>query len=114
MFEFLSKEVQEGLDQARKQALRKGNRLCVHSDGEVHRILKLWDDGFALERDVDLRGFVDIYDGPRHISQCLIIQAEMSHGEYTYEFKRSTPARNKAPVDFAIEEIEPAALITRA
>lgn len=113
MFTFLSKEVRDGLEQARKQSLRKGNRLSVHSDGQVHRILRMWETGFELEKQADLRGLVDVYDGPRHVSHCLIVESDEGDGQYRYEFKRATPAREQAPVDFELSETAPSALIPR-
>ena len=59
----------------------------------------------------DLRGFVDLYDGARHLYQCLIVASEEDGGQMRYEFKRSTEARDAAPLDFARDEDAPVALI---
>lgn len=114
MFEYLPKEVREGLEQARKRALRQKSRLRVQVGGEAFSVLKLWHDGFALDSEdaPHLRGLVDLYDGSRHLYQCLIIATEEEAGQMRYEFKRSTEVRNNAPLDFARDENAPVALIT--
>ena len=40
-----------------------------------------------------LRGLVDVYDGARHIFQCLIVASTVENGEIVCEFKRSTAVR---------------------
>ncbi len=52
------------------------------------------------ENAPQLRGLVDLYDGSRHLSQCLIVASEAEGGEMRYEFKRSTAASDSAPIDF--------------
>lgn len=115
MTDMLSKEVREGLELARKRDLRKRSRLRVHADSEIFRVLRLWDDGFAVEADdaPHLRGLVDIYDGSRHLWQCLIVASAQEGGEMVYDFKRHTAALDRAPLDFAPEDDAPVALIGR-
>ena len=98
MTDFLPKEVREGLEQARKQALRKKSRLRVHADEQVFPVLRFWEGGFALEAEnaPHLRGLVDLYDGARHLYQCLIVASEEEDGEMIYEFKWHTEAVDKA------------------
>ncbi len=64
-----------------------------------------------LEDAPKLRGLVDIYDGARHLYQCLIVASEAQDGEMIYEFKRHTAAVDRAPLDFSPEENAPVALI---
>lgn len=113
MSEFLPKEVREGLEQARKRDLKKKSRLRVRVGDEVFRVLRFWDGGFALDLDnaPKLRGLVDLYDGSRHLYQCLIVASDEENGEMRYEFKRNTAAVDKAPIDFAREENAPIALL---
>lgn len=115
MSEYLPKEVREGLEKARKAALRKKSRLRVRVGDEVFAVLKLWEDGFALDLEdaPHLRGLVDLYDGGRHLYQCLIVASEEDGAVMKYEFKRSTEVRAKAPLDFVRDEHAPVALITR-
>ncbi|WP_421701970.1 hypothetical protein [Aliiroseovarius sp.] len=113
--EFLPKEVREGLEAARKRDLKKKSRLRVRVNEEVFPVLKFWDTGFALdiERAPRLRGLVDLYDGSRHLYQCLIVASEEEDGQMKYEFKRSTAVEDRAPLDFAREENAPIGLIPR-
>lgn len=116
MSEFLPKEVRQGLEIARKRALRKSSRLRVHTDDEIFPILRYWDDGFALDpvNAPHLRGHVDIYDGSRHLYQCLIVASDMDGVEMKYEFKRSTSAVDAAPLDYVRPVDAPVALIGRS
>lgn len=113
MSEFLPKEVREGLEMARKRDLRKKSRLRVRVDDQVFVVLKYWESGFALDAEdaPHLRGLVDLYDGARHLYQCLIVASEEDEGEMRYEFKRSTAALDKAPLDFCRDENAPVALL---
>ena len=115
MSEFLPKEVREGLELARKRELRRKSRLRVHTDIDVFPVLRFWDVGFSLdlENAPQLRGLVDLYDGARHLYQCLIVACEEVNGEMHYEFKRNTPAMDQAPLDFYRDENAPVALLER-
>ncbi|WP_298563624.1 hypothetical protein [uncultured Aliiroseovarius sp.] len=111
--EYLPKEVREGLEAARKKDLKKKSRLRIRVNEEVFPVLKFWDTGFALdaERAPHLRGLVDLYDGSRHLYQCLIIASEEEDGEMKYEFKRKAEAHDAVPRDYAREDNAPVALI---
>lgn len=113
--EFLSKEVREGLEAARKRDLKKRARLRIRVNEEVFPVLKFWDTGFALDADraPHLRGLVDLYDGARHLYQCLIVASEEEDGQMKYDFKRSTAVEDRAPLDFARDEHAPVGLIPR-
>lgn len=114
MSEFLPKEVREGLEMARKRDLRKRSRLRVHVGDDVFPVLRFWEGGFALDAETapKLRGLVDLYDGGRHLYQCLIIASDEEQGEMVYEFKRNTAAVDKAPLDFYRDENAPIALLS--
>lgn len=111
---FLPKEVREGLELARKRDLRRKSRLRVHVGDDVFPVLKFWETGFSLDSDdaPHLRGLVDLYDGARHLYQCLIVASDEENGEMRYEFKRATAAVDKAPLDFYRDEDAPVALLT--
>ncbi len=115
MTDFLPKEVREGLELARKNALRKKNRLRVHAGEEIYPVLRFWQGGFALDADTapHLRGLVDVYDGGRHMYQALIVASTEEVGELIFEFKRNTAAIDKAPLDFYRDEDAPIALLPR-
>jgi hypothetical protein len=117
MTEDLPEAVRQGLEAARVAALKRSNRLCIHDRGAVHRVLRIWENGFALAAtdSVPLRGYVDLYDGPRHLSSCLIVASgDGERGERTYEFKLRTEVLDRAPADFEQTETAPAALIPRS
>lgn len=115
MSDFLPKEVREGLEKARMAALKKRSRLRVHTGSEIYPILKFWESGFALEAKnaPHIRGLVDIFDGSRHLYQCLIVASETHEDEIHFDFKRSTVAADRAALDFAVLDDAPVALIER-
>lgn len=116
MLEFLPKEVREGLEAARKRDFKKKSRLRVQVGGAVYPILRFWDEGFALDRDLtpNLRGLVDVFDGANHIFQCLIVASTVENGELVCEFKRSTAVLEKPPLDYWRDENAPVAYLPRA
>ena len=113
MSDFLPKEVREGLENARKAALLKNSRLRIRVGDRAFPVLKFWETGFALDAEdaPHLRGFVDLYDGSRHLYQCLVVAFEEESGEMVYEFKRATAIVDKAPLDFYRDEDAPVALL---
>ncbi|MGB1236058.1 MAG: hypothetical protein ACPG5U_10010 [Planktomarina sp.] len=115
MTTYLSKEVSAGLEAARKSALRKKSRLRIKAGDETLSVLKFWDTGFSvdLQDAPQLRGLVDLFDGARHLYQCLIVASEENGDEMWYEFKRSTAAVDRAPLDFVRAVDAPVALLER-
>lgn len=113
MTTFLPKDVQAGLDAARMRSLKKKSRLRVQSGDRSYKVLRFWAEGFALEAEgaPHLRGLVDLYDGTRHIYQCLIVASEEENGEMRFEFKRNTAVSDKPPLDFYRDENAPVALL---
>ncbi|WP_288939128.1 hypothetical protein [uncultured Roseovarius sp.] len=115
MTTYLSPDVQAGLDDARKRAVRQSRRLRVHAGEDAYPVLRAWEGGFAMEagKAGHLRGLVDLYDGTKHLSHCLIVASEEEGGEIRFELKRVTPASDEAPVDFERDPQAPVALIGR-
>ncbi len=109
----LSKEILDGIKRARKSALRKKNRLRVHVGDETYPVLALKGDGFEMESDAapHLRGSVDLYDGARHLAQCLIIHSEAEGDIMRYEFKRRTDVTDGPAKDFVVDKNAPVALL---
>jgi hypothetical protein len=117
MNDYLPEAVRQGLEAARAAALKRSNRLCIHDRGAVHKVLRLWEDGFTLAADdvPPLHGYVDLYDGPRHLASCLIVATGAEEdGERAYEFKVRTPVADRPAADFERAESVPAALIPRS
>ncbi len=115
MSEYLPKEVRAGLERARKEAQRASSRLRLRIGDQSFTILRMWDEGFSLDEDADapLRGYADIYDGQRHLSQCLIVASGDEAGERCFEFKWATAPHDAAPRDYAIDESAPVGLLPR-
>jgi hypothetical protein len=116
MLGFLPKEVQAGLEAARKRDRARKSRLRVQVGEAVFPVLRLWDGGFALdaERVPRLRGLVDIHDGARHVFQCLIVASSVENGEVICEFKRSTPVGDRPALDFWRDENAPVGYLPKA
>lgn len=114
MSTFVSREVRAGMDAARISEMRKSSRLRVQMDDKVFPVLRIWKSGFSVEVEKvpHLRGLVDLFDGTNHLYQCLIVASEAEAGEMRYEFKRSTVATDKAPLDFYRDPKAPAGLLT--
>lgn len=113
MNDILPEAVRLGLEKARKTAIKREGRLCVHDGENVYRIHKFWDGGFSIDADTGdkLRGRVEIYDGARHLYQCLIVSSEVDGDLRIFEFKWLHAVADKAPVDFALPDFVPAGLI---
>ena len=116
MTEYLPEAIRAGLEEARKREQRRRSRLCVHAGEEVYPILRYWDTGFSLDADQvqALRGRVDIYDGPKHLYNSLIIAADVEAGELICTMKRSTPTFDRAPLDYAREDEAPVGYLPRS
>ena len=116
MLEFLPKEVRDGLEAARRKDQNRKSRLRVQVGEAVYPVLRLWDDGLALDARMapHLRGLVDVFDGGRHIFQCLIVASTEENGELVFEFKRSTPVTDRAALDFWKDENAPVGLLPKA
>lgn len=115
MLEFFSKELRDGFEAARKRQNARKSRLRVQIGSEIYPILRIWDEGLAMDADhvPGLRGLVDVYDGARHMSQCLIVASTVENGELICTFKRSTPVTEKAPLDFWRDENAPVGYLPR-
>jgi hypothetical protein len=115
MSDYLPEAVRKGLEDARLAMLRRSSRLCIHDGDQVHRILRLWDGGFALDAKnaPRLRGHVDLYDGSRHIYTCLVVTSHEEEGEQIYDFKWNTAVADRPAADFVRSEEAPKALIPR-
>jgi hypothetical protein len=117
MLEFLPTEVRDGLEAARKREQRKRSRLHVQVGDAVFPVLRFWQDGFALDGDLSpgkLRGLVDLYDGPRHVLQCLIVASAAENGELVCDFKRATAVSDRAAADYWRGENAPVGYLPRA
>lgn len=109
----LPKHVQDGLDAARRAAHLKSHRLRVEMEGTPYPILRAWPGGFAVDAGhaQHLRGLVDLFDGARHLSQCLIVAASQEGAEWHFDYKRMTHATGSQPTDFVRARDAPVGLL---
>ena len=115
MSSFLPQSVREDLATVQKFARRRRATRVVHVGDEAFPILEMTQSGFAVEAaDAPrLRGFIDIYEGARHLYQAFIVASEQHGDLMRYEFKRNTAAATTAPVDFETSSDRPVALLPR-
>jgi hypothetical protein len=116
MLEFLPKDIADGLAMARTREAARKSRLRVQVGEAVFPVLRFWHDGFAMDAAMTpkLRGLVDVYDGGRHVFQCLIVASSEEHGQIVYEFKRNTAVRDTAPLDYWRDEHAPVGYLPKA
>lgn len=116
MLEFLPKEVREGLQAAKMRDLKKKSRLRVQVGDAVFPVLRFWEDGMALDASLTphLRGLVDVFDGAKHIFQCLIIASEEDGAELVCAFKRSTMVIDRPALDYWRDENAPVGYLPKA
>lgn len=116
MLEFLPKDIVEGLNMARNRESARKSRLRIQIGEAVFPVLRFWHDGFALDAALapKLRGLVDVYDGSRHVFQCLIMASSEENGQRIYEFKRNTAVRDTAPLDYWRDDDAPIGYLPRA
>ena len=71
---YLPDDVRAGLEAAQAKKAKRKSRLRVEAGQSYYPVLRLWDDGFAvdLEDAPKLRGLVDIHDGPRHLYRLIV------------------------------------------
>ena len=114
MSTFLSKDVLSGIEAAQKSNLKNKNRLRVEFNKNHYPVMRLTQNGISVEAEVApmIRGLVDLYDGDKHLKQCLIVASKEENGVIHFDFKRKTATQNSAPKDF-YQESRVAALIPR-
>lgn len=116
MSDYLPKEVRAQLAAARMMSRRKKATRSVHIGDEAFAILDMSHNGFAVDavKAPRMRGLIDIYEGPSHLYQALIVAASRDGDLMRYEFKRNTAAVRAAPVDFEQAESRPIGLLSKA
>jgi hypothetical protein len=116
MTDYLPEAVLAGLAEARKRDQRRRSRLCVHAGEAVYPILRFWETGFSLDAEtvLSLRGRVDIYDGPKHLYNSLIVATDIEAGELICTMKRSTLTQDRPPLDYERDDDMPAGYLPKA
>jgi len=115
MLEFLPKDVRDGLEAARKRDRKRQARLRVQVGEAVFPVLRLSDGELRLDASLTphLRGLVDLFDGARHIAQCLIVASTQENGVLVCGFKRSTNVTEGPALDYWRDENGPVALLPK-
>ena len=115
MSTFLSKDVLADLENAHRQGLKKKNRFRVEFNKTRYPVLVLKKSGFSLDAELapEIRGLIDLYDGDKHLQQCLIVASKEENGIVYFEYKRKTATSTCAPKDF-YQEKKLAGLISRS
>ncbi len=90
-------------DDAPRRALRPG--LVLEAGTRRFPILALSGESCLIEAadSATLRGYADIYEGERHLAQCLIVVAAPEGDLLRCSFKRRTAFRLDPPQDYAPE-----------
>lgn len=109
MTEFLSREMLAEMEAARKLALKKRSRLRILTGEETYPVLRMLPEGFTLDADqvAHLRGLVDLYDGARHLAQCLIMASDVAGGELVCTMKWTRRTTDVAPLDYVRDDSAP-------
>ena len=89
MSTFLSKDVLAKIEAAKKTSSKKKNRLRVEFNKNYFPVMRLTKKGFAVEAEMApvIRGLVYLYDGDRHLKQCLIVASKEHNGLVHFDFK---------------------------
>lgn len=117
MLEFLPEDIVKGLDLARHRARRPRARLHIQIGEAVFPVLRFWQGGLALDGSLapgKIRGLVEVYDGPRHIFQCLIFASEREGEELLCAFKRMSVIHDGPVADYWRGENQPMGYLPRA
>ena len=83
--------------------LRRRSRLVMECRSRRFPVVAMSADGCLIEAP-DGRvpgGFVDIFDGERHVEHCLVVLTAPEGPFLRCTFKRRTPSRLVPPRDFA-------------
>ena len=114
MSNFLSKDVLAGIEAAQKMGSKKKNRLHIEFNKNYFPVMRLTKNGFSVEAEMApmIRGLVDLYEGDKHLKQCLIVASKEENGFVHFDFKRKTAIQTSTPKDF-YQESTVAALIPR-
>ena len=117
MLEFLPEDIRAGLAQAQRRAQRRQSRLHIQLGDMVFPILRFWESGLSLDGALapgKIRGLVEVYDGPRHIFQCLIYTSEHEGDELICAFKRMSVIAEAPAADYWRGENQPQGYLPKA
>lgn len=110
---FLAEQVAAALREARRNEAVKRSRMKVVVGETSYPIIRIDDHGFAIAADElpSIRGYVDLYDGPRRLGRQLVVLASHRDGVASYDYKLQSP-EGEAPADYVREREKVAGLLT--
>ncbi len=82
---------------------RSGRQLVMECGSRRFPVVAMGSDGCLIDAQDGWipRGFVDIFDGERHVEHCLIVLTAPEGPFLRCTFKRRTASRLAPPLDFA-------------
>jgi hypothetical protein len=82
---------------------RRGRPLVMECGSRRFPVVAMGSESCLIDAPDEAvpRGFVDIFDGERHVAHCLIVLAAPEGPFLRCIFKRRTPPRLEPPRDFA-------------
>ena len=115
MSDYLPADVRDGLRKAQAAGQRRKSRLRLRAGDAEVPIIALKENGFAVstEHAAALRGLVDVFDGARHLSRCLVVASTEEEGITTFEYKRNTLPTDHPATDYEVSEDRPNGLLPR-
>ncbi len=89
--------------------------MTVVAGTRTFEIMEFWGNGFSVARggpEPD-RGFVDVFDGSRHVLHCLAYKTGVSEQASIYALKLAQDPEMRQPQDYARDADAPIALIEK-
>ena len=110
---YLSEVVAKALREARRNEAVKRSRMKVVVGEESYPVIRIDDHGVSIAADQppSIRGYVDLYDGPKRLGRQLVVLASHEDGVATYDYKLQS-AEGEAPADYVRDREKIAGLLT--
>lgn len=107
--------MRQSLHPNKREARPVRERLRLRSGSRDIDVLEAWADGFAIPRNGPQphRGFVDMFDGSRHIRHGLVYQTGYDGDRAIFTFKLAHDPQMAQPSDFERAPDGPKALLTQ-
>lgn len=110
---YLADRVNAGRKEARRADALKRGRIRVVVGDQTYPVLEIGAHGFTIAADEppSIRGFVDLFDGPRRLGRQLVVLASHRDGEARFEYKLQS-AEGETPADYVREGEKIAGVLT--
>ncbi|QPH52767.1 hypothetical protein [Pontivivens ytuae] len=108
----LPQDVATALREGDPAPKRAKTRPRARMGKQVIDLISLDETGFTVAGDAPLlRGHLSLYDGERHLADCLIVTAAHEGPLVRYEYKRRTDVTDTAALDYVRDPSAPVALL---